>query len=158
MYTQNKYNIAICKYVAVALGAVATTVLMVWPLAWSRDSILFYDSHHSTVHCVTIYYSNAGYIYGPRCQLLTCKNTVKGDNLPYTLDRYMGSIIMVLDELQCGRDRICLGVDQERVKWRAFVNTVMNIKVYLILPRGAVQREGSKRFWYSFYAFVFIVI
>ena len=50
MYTQNKYNIAICKYVAVALGAVATTVLMVWPLAWSCDSVSFYVSGHGTVH------------------------------------------------------------------------------------------------------------
>jgi len=35
MYTQNKYNTAICTYIAVALGAAATTVLMFWPLAWS---------------------------------------------------------------------------------------------------------------------------
>ena len=43
-YTQNKYNTAICTYIAVALGTAATTVLMVWSLVWSRDSILFYVS------------------------------------------------------------------------------------------------------------------
>jgi hypothetical protein len=32
------------------------------------------------------FYSKAYYIYWPRCQLLTCKNCVKGDNLPYTFD------------------------------------------------------------------------
>ena len=30
--------------------------------------------------------NNEDYIYGPRCQLLTCNNYVKGDSLPYTLD------------------------------------------------------------------------
>jgi hypothetical protein len=54
MYTQNKYNTAICTYIAVALVAAATTVLKVWPLAWSRDSILFYVSGQGTVHWVTI--------------------------------------------------------------------------------------------------------
>jgi len=33
MYTQNKYNTAICTYIAVALGAAATTVPMIWQLA-----------------------------------------------------------------------------------------------------------------------------
>ena len=50
MYTENKYNTAICTYIAVTLGTAATTVLMVWSLVWSRDSILFYVSGQSTVH------------------------------------------------------------------------------------------------------------
>ena len=50
MYTQNKYNTAVCTYIAVALGAATNSVFMVWPLALSRDSILFYMSGHGTVH------------------------------------------------------------------------------------------------------------
>ena len=54
MYTQNKYNTAICKYTTVALGAAANTVLLVWPQTWFHDSILFYLSGQGTVHRVTI--------------------------------------------------------------------------------------------------------
>ena len=50
MYTQNKHNTAICTYIAVTLGAAATTVLMVCPLAWSCDSVVFYVSGHGTAH------------------------------------------------------------------------------------------------------------
>ena len=44
------------------------------------------EAWHNSTDGDNFYFINADYIYGPRCQLLTCNNYVKGDSLPYTLD------------------------------------------------------------------------
>jgi hypothetical protein len=95
------------------MEASATTVLMAWLLACCRDYILFYipvkalctESQFPEDRFVDTYvakargealdtptdgdiffYNNADYIFLPCCQLLTCKNYIKGDISPYTLD------------------------------------------------------------------------
>jgi len=89
---------------------------------------------------------NADNIYGPRCQLLTCNNYVKGDITPYTLDPlYRDVLKWFTTKFGVDVDCICLGVDQGRVKWRAVVNTVMNMKMGLTLSKSAVLCEDSKR-------------
>ena len=93
---------------------------------------------------IVFFYRNADYIYGPRCQLLTCNKHVKGDISPYMLDPLYRNVIKWFTT-KFGVDVDCLAVEQGRVKWRAVVNTVMNMKMGLTLSKSAVLCEDSKR-------------